>query len=67
MAKKPGDNSGVANIEKSDAKGNKSLDTVSVSDLDSLFSEPSEKGEAGAASSAHVGKVIVIGYVAFIT
>ena len=67
VAEKPGDNSSVANIKNSDVKGNESLDMVSISDLDSLFSEPSEKGEAGTASSAHVGKVVVIEDVAFIT
>ena len=43
------------------------MDIVSVSDLDFLFSEPSEKGESGTVSSAHVGKVVVIEDVAFVT
>ena len=64
---KPGDNSDAANIENSNVKDNESLDIVSVSDLDSLFSEPSEKGESETASSAHVGKVVVIEDVAFVT
>ena len=64
---KPGDNPDVANTENSNAKGNESLDIVSVSDLDSLFSESSEKGELGTASSAHVGKVVVIEDIAFVT
>jgi hypothetical protein len=43
-------------------------DIVSVSDLDSLFSESSDtKGETETASSAHVGKVVVIEDVAFVT
>ena len=57
---KPGDNSDAVNIGNSNAKGNESLDIVSVSDPDSLFSESSDKGEAGATSFAHVGKVVVI-------
>ena len=58
--KKPRDNS--------DAKINDPSDIVSVSDLDSLFSESSEtKGETRTASSAHVGKVVVIEDVAFVT
>ena len=52
----PGDNSDAADIENSNAKSNESSDIVSVSDLDSLFSEPSEKGESETASSAHVGR-----------
>ena len=65
---KPGDNSDVASVESSDAKSNESLDIVSVSDLDSLFFESSDtKGEAGTASPTHVGKVVVIEDVAFVT
>ena len=66
---KPGDNTDVASIENSDAKSNESLDIVSVSDLDSLFSEPFDvnEGEVGTASSAHVGKVVVIEDIAFVT
>ena len=64
---KPGDNPDAANIGNSNAKGSKSLDIVSISDLDSLFSESSEKGESGTVSSAHVGKVVVIEDVAFVT
>ena len=43
------------------------MDIVSVSELDSLFSESSEKGESETASSAHVGKVVVKEDVAFVT
>ena len=65
---KPGDNSDVTSIENSDAKSNDSLDIVSISDLDSLFSEPFDtKGEARTVPSTHVGKVVVIGDVAFVT
>ena len=61
-------NSDVVAIESSDAKSNEPSDIVSISDLDSLFSEPSDvKGETGTASSAHVGKVVVIEDVAFVT
>ena len=68
VTEKPRDSSVVANIEYTDAESNESPDIVSVSDLDSLFSESSDtKGEAGTASSAHVGKVIVIEDIAFVT
>ena len=66
--KKPRNNSGIVSIETSDAKSNEPLDIVSVSDLDSLFSEsPDMKDEAEAAASAHVGKVVVIEDTAFVT
>ena len=56
------------NSDKSDAKSWEPSDIVSVSDLDSLFSEPPDtKGEMEPASSAHVGKVVVIEDVAFVT
>jgi hypothetical protein len=65
---KPRNNSDFVTVETPDAKSNESLDIVSVSDLDSLFSEPSNtKGEAGTTSSAHVGKVAVVEDVAFVT
>ena len=61
-------NSDVVVIESSDAKSSGPSDIISVSDLDSLFSESSDpKGESGAAPSAHVGKVVVIEDVAFVT
>jgi hypothetical protein len=64
----PRKNSDIVTVETSDARSNESLDIVSVSDLDSLFSEPpGTKGEAGTPSSAHVGKVVVIEDVAFVT
>jgi len=67
MTKKPRDNSNIVVLESSDAKINESSD-ISVSDLDSLFSESSDtKGETRTASSAHVGKVVVIEDVAFVT
>ena len=66
-AERPRNNSDIVTVGTSDARSNESLDIVSVSDLDSLFSEPPDtKGEAGA-TSAHVGKVIVIEDVAFVT
>ena len=67
-AEKPRNNTDGVTFETPDAKSSESSDIISVSDLDSLFSEPSDaKGEAGTTSSAHVGKVIVIEDVAFIT
>ena len=55
----------IATIENSDAKNSESSDVISVSDLDSLFSDPPDtKDEAG---PAHVGKVVVIEDVAFVT
>ena len=58
----------VAVLEKSAAKNNESSDMVSVSDIESLFSESSEmKDETEHASSAHTGKVVVIEDVAFVT
>ena len=55
----------LVTIEKSDASSSESSDVTSVSDLDSLFSEPVYiKDES---NTAHFGKVIVIEDVAFIT
>ena len=68
MTRKPRDNSDIVVLENSDAKINDPSDIVSVSDLDSLFSESSDtKGETETASSAHVGKVVVIEDVALVT
>jgi len=67
MTKKPRNSSDI-DLEDSDAKNNESSDIISVSDLDSLFSESSDtKGETETASSVHVGKVVVIEDVAFVT
>ena len=67
VTEKPRD-SDVVVLEKSDAKSNEPSDIISVSDLDSLFSDSSDtKGEAEIASSAHIGKVVVIEDVAFVT
>jgi hypothetical protein len=64
---KLGNNTDVVSIEISDANSNESSDVVSISDLDSLFFEPPDtKGEPGI-TSTHVGKVIVIEDVAFVT
>ena len=64
---KPG-NHDVVVFEKSDTKSNESSDILSVSDLDSMFSESSDtKDQTGTASFAHVGKVVVIEDVAFVT
>jgi len=65
---KPISGSDLVVLETSDAKSHGSSDIISVSDLDSLFSESSDtKGETETASSAHVGKVVVIEDVAFVT
>jgi len=54
--------------EKSDAKSSESSDILSILDLDSVFSESSDtKGETEMVSSAHVGRVVVIEDVAFVT
>jgi hypothetical protein len=67
VTEKPRGNDVVV-LEKSDARDNESSDILSVSDLDSMFSESSDtKGETVTASSAHVGKVIIIEDVAFVT
>ena len=59
---------GVVVVEISDANSDESSDIFSISDLDSLSSESSGMGdETGALSSAHVGKVVVIEDVAFVT
>ena len=58
----------VVVLEKPAVKSNESSDMVSVSDIESLFSESSKtKDETEPASSAHIGKVIVIEDVAFVT
>ena len=65
---KPRSGFDVVVLENSNAKSNEYPDIVSVSDLDSMFSESSDtKGETETASSAHVGKVVVIEDVAFVT
>ena len=67
VTEKPRSND-VVGLEKSDATSNESSDISSVSDIESLFSESSEtKDGTGTASSVHVGKVVVIEDVAFIT
>ena len=54
--------------ENLDAKNNESQDVISISDLDSLFSESSDtKGETNPGSPTHIGKVAVIEDVAFVT
>ena len=68
VTKKPRNNSDIVVLESSDAKSEESSEIISVSDLDSLFSESSDtKGKTETASSAHVGKVVVIEDVAFVT
>ena len=68
VTKKPRNSSDIVVLESSDTKINEPSGIVSVSDLDSLFSESSDmKGETRTTSSAHVGKVIVIEDVAFVT
>ena len=68
VTKKPRDSSDIVVLENSDAESNESPDIISVSDLDSLFSGSSDtKGETETASSAHVGKVVFVEDVAFVT
>ena len=68
VTKKPRDSSDIVVLENSDAESNESPDIISVSDLDSLFSGSFDtKGETGTASSAHVGKVVFVEDVAFVT
>jgi len=68
VTEKSRDSSDIVVLENSDVKGNESPDIISVSDLDSLFSESSDtKAETETTSSAHVGKVVVIEDVAFVT
>ena len=68
VAGKPRSGSDAVVLENSNAKSHESSDVLSVSDLDSMFSESSDANdETGTASSAHVGKVIVIEDVAFVT
>ena len=68
VTKKPRDSSDIVVLENSDTKNNESSEIISVSDLDSLFSESSDtKGKTETASSAHAGKVVVIEDVAFVT
>ena len=64
---KPRNNPDVVVIESSDAKSSGPSDIISVSDLDSFSESTDPKGESGTAPSAHVGKVIVIEDVAFVT
>ena len=67
VTEKPRDDDAVV-LERSNAKSHECSDIISVSDLDSMFSESSDtKDETGTASSAHIGKVVVIEDVAFVT
>ena len=67
MTEKPRKDSDVVALENSDAKSNESSGVVSVSDLDSLFFDPSDsKDEVEAPSSLHLGTVIIIEDVAFV-
>ena len=68
VTKKPRVDSDIVVLENSDAKSNEPSDILSVSDLDSLFSEsPDTKGGAETASCAHVGETVVIKDAAFVT
>ena len=67
-----GDKAGPSaeDVQNSDGEGNVCSDVVSVSDMESLFSDPSETTvEANIVSptSVHVGTVAVIDDVAFVT
>jgi len=71
VAGKPGNSSDVGNPDAKSTDERSDPDVISVSDIDSLFSESSDiKGtssEPGSPSSTHVGRVIVIRDVAFVT
>ena len=65
VAEKTGDDTDVINIESSGAKDSEHSDITSVSDSDCLApGPPGPKDEAG---NAHIGKVVVIEDVAFVT
>ena len=66
---KLGNDPNVATIESSDAgSDNEPSDTISISDLNSLLSGSSDaEAETGIGSSAHIGKVVVVEDVAFVT
>lgn len=60
--------SDVIPLKNSDAKRNESSEVASVSDLDPLSPDPPDpKGEAETPSSVHVGTVLVVEDVAFVT
>ena len=65
------DSATVVDTRNSDAKGNESPDTISVSDVDSLFSysdDTKARAEATVAPTpTHIGTVVVIEDVAFVT
>ena len=67
------DSATVVGSQSSDSKGKESPDIVSVSDMESLFSDPDDmKAEAEVPAGptptpVHVGTVVVIDDVAFIT
>jgi len=71
VAGKPGNSSDVVGPDAKSTDERSDPDVISVSDIDSLFSDSSDiKGagsEPGSSSSAHVGRVIVIRDVAFVT
>ena len=65
--------SSIEDTQNLDGKENPSSDVISISDMDSLFSDSSEaKAEAGmvatpAPTPTHIGTVVVIEDVAFVT
>ena len=68
MTKKPRDDSDIVVLENSNAKSKETSDIPSVSEFDSLFYESSDtKGGAETTSPPHVGKVVIIEDVAFVT
>jgi len=64
---------GTEDIKNSDGKENSSSDVISISDMDSLFSDSSEtRAEAEIVATptpapAHIGTVVVVEDVAFVT
>ena len=59
------ESSELIKTENPDAKGGNSSDIISVSDLDSLFTESSDTQDG--VRPPHVGKVVLIEEVAFVT
>ena len=68
VMEEPRNDSELAIIENPDTRNSESPDVVSISDFGSVFSEPFDrKSETNHDSSTHVGKVVYIEDVAFVT
>ncbi len=53
--------------QNSDAKGNESPDIISVSDVDSLFSDSVDAKAGVATTPTHIGTVVIMDDIAFVT